>query len=272
MNAASVGFQCPECVREGHRATRTGRTAYGGLRPTDASLTTMVLIGLNAIVWLLINVTGRYGSRLYDVFSLKASGVCEQGNGYYPSVPEAICGRIGAAHWAPGVSDGAVWQLITAGFGHVEVWHIVSNMFFLYIVGPQLEVLFGRARFLALYFLSLLAGSTLVYWAAPEHTATLGASGAIFGLMAAILVISVKRHADLRQILILIALNFGITFALSGISWQGHVGGFVGGALTAGILAYAPAGPRRMLVQVGGLACLGVVLVVLVAVRSAALG
>ena len=272
MNAASVGFQCPECVNEGRATQRVARTSYGGLRPTDASVTTLVIISLNAVVWLLINVTGRYSSALYDVFSLKAKGLCEAGDRWYPGAgTEAVCAHLPGGHWAMGVSDGAYWQLITSGFGHVELWHIVSNMFFLYLVGPQLEALFGRMRFLALYFLSMLGGSALVYWAAPTQQPTLGASGAIFGLMAAILVVSVKRHADLRQILLLIVLNFGITFAISGISWQGHVGGFVAGALTAGVLAYAPAGPRRSPVQYGGMLCLFVVVVVLVVARTAVL-
>lgn len=272
MNAASVGFQCPECVNEGKRTQRAARTSYGGMRPTDASITTFVLIGINAVVWLLINVTGRYSSALYDVFSLKPRGLCEAGGGWFPSIgSSAVCAHVPGAQWAMGVADGAYWQLVTSGFGHVEPWHILSNMFFLYIVGPQLETLFGRTRFLALYFVSLIAGSVLVYWAAPQQQATLGASGAIFGLMAAMLVVSVKRHADLRQILILIVLNFGITFAISGISWQGHVGGFVGGAVTAGVLAYAPAGPRRTPVQLGGVTVIGVALVLLVALRTAVL-
>lgn len=274
MNTAAVGFQCPECVREGQRTTRTARTMYGGLRTANGSATTMVLIGLNALVWLLINVTGRYSSRLYDIFSLRPSGVCEQGSGFFPGVgSEAICHQVPASgvRWAPGVADGDYWQLITAGFGHVEIWHIASNMLFLYLVGPQLEVLLGRARYLALYMLSLLAGSTLVYLAAPLQSATLGASGAIFGLMGAYLVICIKRHLDLRQVLILIVANFAITFAISGISWQGHVGGFVGGAAIAGVLAWAPPGRRRTAFQVAGMSAIGVILIVLILARTAAL-
>jgi len=269
MSAASVGFQCPECVRQGKQTQRTPRTTYGGLRPTDASVSTLVIIGINAVIWLLINLTGRYSSRILELLELRPQSVCEVGNQGY-AVPDAVC-RAHGGHVLPGVGDGAFWQLVTTGFTQVEIWHIFSNMFFLYLVGPQLEILFGRTRFLTLYFVSMLAGSTLVYWAAPQYESTVGASGAIFGLMAALLVVSVKRHADLRQILILIVANFAITFAISGISWQGHVGGFVGGALTAGVLAYAPAGPRRRPVQVGGVLCLVVVIVVLVAARTSML-
>ncbi|MEX0429282.1 rhomboid family intramembrane serine protease [Nocardioides sp. DS6] len=266
MNAASVGFQCPECVREGRATQRAARTTYGGLRPTDASFTTLVLIALNAVVWLLINLTGGNGSRLLNWLELRPRGVCldQFGRGF---LAQGLSCRPGETI-LPGVDGGAYWQLVTSGFTHVAIWHIASNMFFLYLVGPQLETLFGRMRFLALYFISMLAGSALVYWAAPEYQSAIGASGAIFGLMAALLVVSVKRHADLRQILVLIAINFAITFAISGISWQAHVGGFVGGALTAGVLAYAPAGPRRTPVQAGGLLCLAVVVVLLIAARS----
>ncbi|MFT4084977.1 MAG: rhomboid family intramembrane serine protease [Nocardioides sp.] len=271
MNSAAVGFQCPECLHAGQRETRSGRTRYGGLRPTDASLTSMVLIGINAVVWLLINVTGRYTSSLYDVFSLKARGVCELGESYFPNVHSAaLCHTGSGTHWAEGVSDGAYWQLITAGFGHVEIWHLASNMLFLYLVGPQLEAVLGRTRFLALYFISLLAGSVLVYWAANTQDATLGASGAIFGLMGALLVIVLRQGVDPRQILMLIGLNFVITFAISGISWQGHVGGFLGGAAVAAVIAWSPRGPRRTTFQAGGLVAIAAVLIVLTIVRTAA--
>jgi len=269
MNSAAVGFQCPECVREGRKATRSGRTAYGGLRPTDASVTTMVLIGLNALVWLVINLTGRNSSTLLRWFELRPRSLCL--GPHVGDYADALSCQAGATLY-PGVDDGAYWQLITSGFTHVEVWHIASNMLFLYLVGPQLDAVLGRVRFLALYFLSLLAGSTLVYWAAPDYQSTVGASGAIFGLMGALLVICIKRHLDLRQVLILIVANFAITFAISGISWQGHLGGFLGGAAVAAALVWPPAGRRRAPLQTAGLGAIGVVLVVLILVRSAALG
>ena len=88
----------------------------------------------------------------------------------------------------PGVADGAYWQLVTSMFTHVQVVHIGFNMLALWVLGPQLELVVGRARFLALYFLSGLAGSALIYWAGPEYTlgGTIGASGAVFGLMGAL--------------------------------------------------------------------------------------
>ena len=97
------------------------------------------------------------------------------------------------------MSDGAYWQLVTSAFTHVEVWHIGFNMLALWVLGPQLELALGRARFLALYFLSALAGSALVYWLGGTTTATLGASGAVFGLMGALLVLALKVGGNVRR-------------------------------------------------------------------------
>ena len=106
-------------------------------------------------------------------------------------------------------------------------------------------------RFLALYFISGLAGSALVLWAGPQYGGTHGASGAIFGLMGALLVVAFKVGGDVRGILTWIGINFFITFAfINNISWQGHLGGFLGGLAVAAVLVYAPEGPRRTRVQV----------------------
>ena len=140
----------------------------------------------------------------------------------------------------PGVADGAYWQLLTSAFTHVEVWHIGFNMLALWVLGPQLELAIGRSRFLALYLLSALAGSALVYWLADPAGSTLGASGAVFGLMGALLVLAVKVRGDVRGILTWVGINAVITFLFPNISWQGHLGGFLGGVLIAALLVYAP--------------------------------
>ncbi|WP_435741777.1 rhomboid family intramembrane serine protease [Nocardioides sp. SYSU DS0663] len=262
MRDAAVGFQCPDCVAEGARSTRSGRTAYGGMRPTNAALTSMVLIALNVVVWLAILATGGRGSRLLDALALRGSGLCsaEDGLSYFPRVPDAeVCATVAGTQWIPGVADGALWQVLTSGFTHVTVVHIAFNMFALYVLGPQLELALGRARFLALYLLSLLAGSAVVLWATPEHSSTVGASGAIYGLFAALFVMARKVGGDLRQLGALIAINVVLTFAVPGISWQGHLGGFLGGAVVAALLVYAPRGPRRTTYQVLGLAAVAVV-------------
>ncbi len=269
MRDSAVGFQCPSCVAEGAKTTRQGRTAYGGLRPTNAGVTSMTLIGINVAVWVAILVTGGGGSRLVEILALRPNGLCLlPGRGGF-EVPQSAC-NVGDARFLPGVADGASWQLITSAFTHVEVWHIGFNMLALWVLGPQLELALGRLRFLALYLLSALAGSTLVYWAAPEYQATLGASGAVFGLMAALLVVALKVHGSMQALLPWLLINAVLTFTVPNISWQGHLGGFLGGLVVAGVLVYAPR-ERRTLVQAVGLSAFAVLLVVAIVARTAAL-
>jgi membrane associated rhomboid family serine protease len=159
-------------------------------------------------------------------------------------------------------------------FTHVQIVHIGFNMLALWVLGPQLEMAVGRVRFLALYFLSGLAGSALVYWAAPEYAlgGTIGASGAIFGLMGALAIVALKVGGDVRGVLTWIGINFVITFVLANISWQGHVGGFLGGTAIGAILVYAPRGPRRTTVQVLGLSAVGLLIAAAIVVRTISLG
>ena len=266
MIDAAVGFQCPHCIAEGKKTTRSGRTAYGGLRPTDASVTSGALIAINAAVWIAITVTGGSGSRLVDLLALRPNGLCIVGESAF--LERAQCA--GGGTWWPGVADGAYWQLVTVGFTHVSFVHIAFNMFALWVIGPQLELAFGRVRFLALYFLSLLAGSAVVLWAAPEFQATVGASGAIYGLFAALLIVALKVGGDVRQLLILIGINVFITFAIPNISWQGHLGGFLGGAAIAAALVYAPR-QRRTPIQVAVIVLVAIVIAVAVVIRAGAL-
>ena len=265
MRPAAVGFQCPECVKEGAKTTRAGRTAYGGLRPTDASLTSMVLIGINVAVWIAIIATGASDSRLVDWLALSPRGACFYPGGGFFEATGLSCSNGGELY--PGVSDGAYWQLVTAMFTHVQLWHIGFNMFALYALGPQLELAVGRARFLALYFLSGLAGSALVYWG---DRGALGASGAIFGLMGALLIVAIKVRGDVRGILTWIGINFLITFVfVNAISWEGHLGGFIGGVAIGTVLVYAPRGPRRTTLQIAGLMVIAALILLAIAARTA---
>jgi membrane associated rhomboid family serine protease len=268
MQDAAVGFQCPECVAAGKKATRSGRTAFGGLRPTNASVTTGVLIAINAAVWLAILVTGGSGSRLVDLLGLRPSGLCLLGNNVY-NAPQAACAAQNGT-WLPGVADGAWWQLVTSGFTHVTITHIAFNMLALWVIGPQLELVFGRVRFLALYLLSLLVASAVVLWASGEYQLTLGASGAIYGLFGALIVVARRVGGDMRALWGLIAVNVLITFAVPNISWQGHLGGFVGGVVVAGILAYSPR-QRRTAYQSAGLVAVLALTVLAIIARTAAL-
>jgi membrane associated rhomboid family serine protease len=276
MRDASVGFHCPDCVAEGHKDTRQARTAYGGLRPGSFGLVSKILIGINAAVWFLIVATGWQQSPWVERLALIPKGQCGDGQGRWLDglASRATCDVVGptrGAHWIDGVATGAPWQLVTTMFTHVEIFHIGFNMLALWFLGPQLEMILGRARFLALYLVSGLVGSAVVYWLADETAPTLGASGAIFGLMGALLVHAMKIGADLNQLLMWIGINFAITFfAGANISWQGHVGGFVGGLALGYVLAYAPR-ERRTTWQVAGFAGVAILVAVAFALRTAAL-
>jgi len=254
MRDAAVGFHCPSCVAEGAKSTRSGRTAYGGLRSSNPALTSMVLIAMNAAVWLSILATGGRASRLVDQLALRPNGLCVFPQGAF-DVPQETCDGT----WLPGAADGAWWQVLTSTFTHVEIWHIAFNMLALWFLGPQLELAIGRLRFFALYLLSGLAGSALVLWASPQYQSTVGASGAIFGLLGALLVLAVKVGGNVSQLGGWLLLNVVITFSFPNISWQGHLGGFIGGALVAAVLVYSPR-ERRGTWQLIGLGAISLLL------------
>jgi membrane associated rhomboid family serine protease len=269
MNDAAVGFQCPSCVAEGRKTTRSGRTPYGGLRPSSHGAVSQVLIAINAAVWLLILATGATASVWVDRLALRPAAVCLYSQGADLNGTHALCTATGGT-WLPGVSDGAWWQLVTSMFTQVAVVHIGFNMLALWILGPQLELLLGRVRYLGLYLLAGLVGSASVYWLSPEFTPTLGASGAVFGLMGALLVFALKVRADVTQLMMWIGLNIAFTFFGADISWQGHLGGFFGGIVLALIIAYAPRAHRTAW-QASGFAAVFVLVVVAVVMRTAVL-
>jgi membrane associated rhomboid family serine protease len=187
-----------------------------------------------------------------------------------PALHQEVCSKFGGG-FVPGIADGGYWELLTSVFTHQQIWHIATNMFSLYVLGSQLEPGLGKARYLALYLLSGLSGSAMVYWVADPGTPTLGASGAIFGLLGAILIFFLKARQPLQQVLFLLVLNFAITFTVPGISWGAHVGGFLGGAAVGGVLAYT-GGVRRRRLQLAGLVGVGVAIVIALAARTAVLG
>jgi membrane associated rhomboid family serine protease len=255
MRQAAVGFQCPSCVKEGSRTVRAPRAAYGGRRSADPRLTSFVLIGVNVLVWLVIVADGGSDSKLVDKLALLPDfGI------------RVLAGGIGEK--VPGVADGEWWQVITSVFTHVQPLHIGLNMLTLYFLGPPVEAVLGRARFLALYLASGLAGSAAVMLFSSSHQQTLGASGAIYGLMGALVVLTHKIGGNPQQILIWIALNLALTFSVANISWQGHLGGLVGGGLLAVAFAYAPR-VRRSLVQWSAVGLLVAVAVAAIVVRAA---
>lgn len=261
MRDAAVGFQCPTCVEEGAKATRMDRTSFGGVRSDNPALTSYVIMGINVAVWVAIMATGAKSSQLISVLAIKLAGYCPPA----PQFSETVC-RAAGLRWSEGVDSGGYWQVMTSVFTHVEVLHIAFNMFALYLLGPQLEAMIGRSRFIALYLLSGLGGSAAVLWLSDPFASTVGASGAIFGLMAGLLVVIHKRGGNPQPILLWILINVMITFTGQGISWQGHLGGFAAGLAIASVIAYAPR-EQRTQIQVAGITVIGVLLLLLIALR-----
>jgi membrane associated rhomboid family serine protease len=229
MVVASVGHQCPECVAEGNAAVRQARTRYGGAIVTSSpGLVTRVLIGVNVAIFLIQQLVG-----VNEVARDFGSGPAFVANGEY-------------------------YRLITAGFLHSGVMHLAFNMLALWIFGRELEALFGRSRFLLVYGLSLLGGSVASLALSDILTLSVGASGAIFGLFGAYIVVAVKQKLDLRPFAVLIGINLVIGFIPGfNIDWRAHLGGLVIGAVVSAAIVF-PAPPRRALVL--GLTVAGVVL------------
>lgn len=265
MIDAAVGFQCPDCTRQGAAETRQGQLPYGGSPSRDPRVTSIVLIAINVLVWLATNVTsiGRY-------LGLIPRGVCfaaKDLTSYFPGALQTACTSHGGI-WFAGEATGAWWQVITSVFTHLSVIHLAVNMFSLFIIGPVIERVLGRARFLAVYGIAGLAGSACVMWLTEADISTVGASGALFGLMGALLLLSYKAKGDYVQVLAILGFNIAFTlFNIGSISWQGHFGGLVGGLIAAGIIAYAPKAQRKQ-IQVYGLAALSVVIVVTIVLRA----
>lgn len=254
MISASVGFQCPECVRggsgTGHPPAATQpRTLAGGTVARGPRLLTKIILAVNLLVFVAVQVRG--DSLLNDLVLI----------GQWPPYPFTP---------TEGVAEGQVYRLVTSMFAHQEIWHIAFNMLGLWWLGGPLEAALGRARHLALYLLSGLGGSALTYLVADADEASLGASGAIFGLLGATAVLMRRLNYDMRPVLFLLALNLLFTFTWSGIAWQAHVGGLVTGVAIAYGMVHAPR-ERRALVQWGTCALVGVVIVVIVVLRTAQL-
>jgi membrane associated rhomboid family serine protease len=136
--------------------------------------------------------------------------------------------------WPYGVATGQWYRLITAAFLHGGILHLLFNMYALYILGPNLERLLGGKQFFALYFLSALGGSTLGFLFSEPNSLSIGASGAIFGLLTATIVIGRHMRADVSQLIVLLVINAAIGFT-GGIDWRAHLGGALTGALVAAI-------------------------------------
>jgi membrane associated rhomboid family serine protease len=263
----AVGVICPECMAEQRKArTPVQRKAERrwARRPqalaavsSGRPVVTLAIIAITALFYILTLIPG-YGPVIQSMLVFN-SGFVSPG---YPFQP---------------------WRVLTAALAHASFLHLALNMFTLWILGRSLEPLLGKGRFLALYLISALGGSVAVTLLAPL-TSVVGASGAIFGLFGALLVIGRHIGADIRVIAVLIGINFAFPFVLAlinsigsgsfvaalnavGISWQAHLGGLVVGALVGFVYARTRAAKQRPL-QIGALVAISVVLVGLLAVPS----
>jgi membrane associated rhomboid family serine protease len=155
-------------------------------------------------------------------------------------------------------------------FLHGGYAHIIFNMLSLWWLGAPLEKALGRARFLALYLVSGLAGSALSYLLAAPNQPSLGASGAIFGLFGATAVLVRRLNYDMRPVIALLVINLILTFGWSGIAWQAHIGGLVAGVVIGYAMVHAPR-ERRALIQYGTCALVLAAVIVMTVVRTAQL-
>jgi membrane associated rhomboid family serine protease len=175
----------------------------------------------------------------------------------FPGVTNALV-------FAPVLGYHQPYRFITTAFLHANLLHIAVNMYALWIVGPYLERMLGRWRYLALYLLSAFGGSVAVLLLAQPDTAAwytpvVGASGAVFGAFAAILIVLRRTGRDATQILVLILINLVLGFVVAGVSWQAHLGGLLTGLALGTVYAYAPQ-PRRAAWSVMGTVLAGALL------------
>ncbi|MGE9809235.1 MULTISPECIES: rhomboid family intramembrane serine protease [unclassified Janibacter] len=240
---AAVGVQCVDCVKESARQAPRARTVLGGRAVADERpVVTMAIIAVCAVVWLLQLTSPRVASEVV---------------------------------FAPIVGDSEPWRFLTSAFAHStgSILHIMFNMFALWMVGPALEQALGRARFIALYLLSAIGGTIvwLLFQPVESFHGVVGASGAVFGLFAAVLVLQRKLGQRTQAIGATIAINMALGFFIPNIAWQAHLGGaVVGGLVALALVTFKGRGQERL--QWLALGAIAVVLVALVAVKYTVIG
>jgi membrane associated rhomboid family serine protease len=242
---APVGVQCVDCVREQARGTRAARTVFGGLASQGRPVVTFTIMGICIGLFVLQWGTQDGLTRALD---------------FYP--PLAVA---------------EPYRFLTSAFLHSTSFllHIAFNLYALWMVGPYLEGLLGRAQYAALYLLSAVGGSVGFYLLVSPtderawQTSAVGASGAVFGLFGALFVVNRRLGRDVGGIIAIVAINAVLGFVASGIAWQAHLGGLVTGAATAALLVYLPR--RSSSVRWAALAGVALALLAVVAVRTQAL-
>lgn len=236
---AAVGVHCVDCVREAARTTPQARTAFGAPLRRGAPVVTYTLIGLNVAMYLVQMAFGREWT--YSLALLPMTAASEP------------------------------WTFLTSAFLHAGMLHIAFNMYALYILGQYLETALGRGRFVTTYLVSAIGGSVMAVLLADPggrlwQSYVLGASGAVFGLFGAILVVLRRLGRSATGIVTVLVINGVLGFVLPGIAWQAHLGGLITGLILGLAYAYAPRrwrGPVAVVVP----AALVALMVVLAAVK-----
>lgn len=243
MTPASVGFQCPECVAAGSQAIKATRPRGGGLAADARPLVSWSIVGVCVAVYAAQFLVG---------------------------LDQAIT-NFGMQPLAIGIG-GEWYRLVTSMFMHGSILHIAFNMYVLLVLGPTLERILGHGRFLLLYILCGLGGAVASYWLSPATTFSVGASGAIFGLMGALLVAGRRMRYDVTTVVVLIAINLAIGFIFGGIDWRAHIGGLVTGAAIAAVMVLpGGSGSSRKSVEYAGIAGVTVVILAIAAFRTSQL-
>ena len=253
MVPASVGHQCPDCVRGGARTVRQPRTAVGGTVHARQGMVTIALIAVNVVMFGLQQLVGQAFTVRLELLGMA---------GYSSFTPSAV---------NIGVANGEWYRLLTAMFVHENFVHILLNMLSLWWIGLPVEARLGRLRYFLTYLVCGVSASAISFAFMGRYDASLGASGAIFGLLGVLAVLAYREKLDLRPLAFVIFINLAYSFSVAGIDWHDHLGGLGAGLIMGAALAYAPRprtrtvwyrNPQNLLPIGAGLALLAVTLVI----------
>jgi membrane associated rhomboid family serine protease len=237
MTPAPVGFHCPECMGQARVERRAApvitrgqiRDRWAGGMGGRAPVT-RALVVINVLMFIVEIAMGAGGGLLAGISGRTAFDL--------------------GAMWPPSIAiDGEYWRLVSPMFLHASIFHILFNMWALWVVGGVLEPMIGSARFAGVYFVAGFAGNAFAFAIGSPVGAVVGASTAIFGIFGALFILalhdrSAMSGAMVRSVGILLAINLAFTFLARGVSWEGHIGGLIGGVLAVEALVWF--GRRRL--------------------------
>lgn len=243
LRDAAVGMQCVDCVNEGARSVRQVRTSAGAVLSNGRPVITQVMIALNVLAYVVTVVQS-------------GSPMNNQRSGLFTAtsmIPELT-------------ANGEWWRIFTSGFMHFGLIHLALNMAALFVVGPVVEQELGKLRYSAVYLLSLLGGSAAAFYFGTVCQQLAGASGAVFGLMGALLIVFKRQKRDISTILVVVGINL-VSNLFTNASLLGHLGGFVIGGLLTLAMVRAPR-KNRNAYQIGAVVAAVLLLGGMFALRS----